>query len=293
MDEEVVGFGADEEDEARHINPDHEDDEGGESAVEMRVIAEMSDVEIEAQGCDDESEGNEQRPGSEPAPAAAAVGQKKIDQIDANAHENESCGPAEQFERDAKEEAGLDVSPKLDAGPAAEGENAETGDEEESGDQSSDDSDEALVPEAARFLQIIGDGERFHEADEAGRGGPDGAGEADGEETLVAVSEVDDSGEDKSARFGRKIVCDPLGEAVPKIGGRQPADEGRDDKKKGQQRQHEIKGHHGSEVEEIIVLRFGADCFYKVDDKAQRAAAFGLPGERTNCVDSIFGVHVI
>src|ERR1700752_3509492 len=95
--EGVVDFCADEEDEVGHVNPEHEDDEGGEGSVQARVVAEVSDVEIESGVGADESDRDEEGAGTQPGPGAARVGKKIIHQIQAEAHKDESGGPTQDF----------------------------------------------------------------------------------------------------------------------------------------------------------------------------------------------------
>jgi len=277
----VIGLGANQENQAGDVNPQHQDDEGGEGAVQPRKVIEMSEIEAESGGRDDKGDGGEDPARSQPCPPALHIGKAIIDEIEAETHQEERGDPAGDLEGKWANRAS--VGPNQIDRPASERENREGKDQKNGGNGCAEQSDDSFLPEAASFLGAVSGRERFHQADDAGRCGPEGSEDAYGQESLITVREVEDGGEDYAPGSGREIVGDPLSEAVPESGGRQPADNSGHDEKKRKERKDEIEGHDSGEIDAMVGLNVGPDGSYKDEIEAGREPASLVKSQRAPC----------
>lgn len=250
----MVDFGTYQEDQAGHIDPEHEDDEAGEGAVDSGISVEMLEVEIEALGGGDQGCYGEDRAGTKPAEAAFFGRQKVIQQANGGGHQNQRENPAAELEGDVGPVAGGSFK-EQDAlkGPVAERHEAETEEREAGGEDCPEQSYEMLVPVGARVFHAVHEAERFHEADETGGAAPECGDHTEGEKAERAIHDGQNDGEDEVLRLNWKVGDDPGCEGGPEVGGRQPVDEGENQTKR-EKREGEVEGDLRGEIEAIVGL---------------------------------------
>lgn len=249
-----VDFAAEQDGDAGHVHPQHEDDDGGEGAVGGAVVAEVGDVEAESRGGQGDEDGGDHVAGGKEAEFGFGVGGDEVGDGQGEQERGGDDDPAQGGEDDAEGVAPADERGDPGLNGSGEDDQGDGADDQHGIEEDEENGEAAGLPEGAR----VGDGadavDLLDQGVGAGGSRPEGEDDAEGHEALFASGDVADGSVEELGGLRGEDLVEEIDQGLAEVGDGEHGQQGEQEDGGGNDGQHEEEGEDGGAIEDAVVL---------------------------------------